>query len=215
MDDKTLRQCIIDELDFEPRIHSANIGVAVNGGIVTLSGHVPTYPQKAFAEQAVKRVKGVRGLAEELKVQFAGAEVHSDEEIAKRAIAILDFNVLVPKGAITVKVEQGWLTLTGEVPWEYERTAATADLRKLRGVVGINNLVTVKPHATAFDVERRIIDALKRSAEVEARNVRVNVHDGRVTLEGHVDTWADRRAVERAAWSAPGVRTVEDHVHIA
>jgi osmotically-inducible protein OsmY len=215
MDDKTLRQCIIDELDFEPRIHSANIGVAVDGGIVTLSGHVPTYPQKAFAEQAVKRVKGVRGLAEEMKVQFAGAEVHSDEEIAKRAIAILDFNVLVPKGAITVKVEQGWLTLTGEVPWEYERTAATADLRKLRGVVGINNLVTVKPHAAAFDVERRIIDALKRSAEVEARNVRVNVHDGRVTLEGHVDTWADRQAVERAAWSAPGVRTVEDHVHIA
>jgi osmotically-inducible protein OsmY len=215
VDDKILRQCIIDELDFDPRIHSANIGVAVDGGIVTLTGHVPTYPQKAFAEQAVKRVKGVRGLAEELKVQFAGADAFSDEEIAKRAIAILDFNVLVPKGAVTVKVEKGWITLSGEVPWEYERTAATADLRKLRGVMGISNLVTVKPHATTFDVQQRITEALKRSAEVEARNVKVNVHDGRVTLEGHVDTWADRQAVERAAWSAPGVHAVEDHVHIA
>ena len=215
MNDKLLRQDIIDELDFEPRVDSVNIGVAVNGGVVTLTGHVPNYVQKHFAEEAVKRVKGVRGIAEELKVQFAGPDAYSDEDIAKRALSVLDFNVLVPRGAISVKVERGWLTLTGEVGWDYQRTAALADLRKLRGVLGINNAITVKPRVSAVDVERRITDALKRHAEIEAKGVTVSVIDGKVRLEGKVDSWNDRTALERAAWSAPGVRSVEDHVHIA
>lgn len=215
MNDKLLRQDVIDELDFEPRVESVNIGVTVDGGVVTLTGHVPNYSQKCAAEEAVKRVKGVRGIAEELKVQFAGPDAFSDEEIAKRALSVLDFNVLIPRDKITVKVEKGWVTLTGEVGWDYQRTAALADVRKLRGVMGIFNGITVKPHVSAVDVERRITDALKRHAEIEAKGVKVSVIDGKVKLEGKVDNWTDRTALERAAWSAPGVRSVEDHVHIA
>ena len=114
-----------------------------------------------------------------------------------------------------MKVEKGWVTLTGEVGWDYQRTAALADVRKLRGVMGIFNGITVKPHVSAVDVERRITDALKRHAEIEAKGVKVSVIDGKVKLEGKVDNWTDRTALERAAWSAPGVRSVEDHVHIA
>ncbi|MGC1303857.1 MAG: BON domain-containing protein [Caulobacteraceae bacterium] len=215
MNDKTLRQDIIAELDWEPSIDSASIGVAVDQGIVTLTGHVPNYAQKSIAENAVKRLKGVRGIAEELKVATDGNNIYADDDIARRALTVLDLNVLVPTGKIQIKVEKGWLTLSGQVEWEYQRTAALDDLRKLRGVMGISNDVTVTPHVSVADVERRIHDALKRNATIEADRIHVSVQDGKVKLEGRVDTWADRAVLERAAWSAPGVRMVEDHVHVA
>ena len=120
----------------------------------------------------------------------------------------------MPPGAIQVKVQQGWLTLTGEVRWYYQRTAAVADLRKLRGVTGMTNDITIKPQVHAGDISNRIEDALKRHAHLEAKDVRVQVQDGKVTLEGRVPSWADRQTVERAAWAAPGVRKVEDHLRI-
>lgn len=215
MTDIALRQDIEDELAFEPALESANIGVAVKHGVVTLSGHVPNFAQKHLAEFAVKRVKGVRGIAEELTVDLGPSNPYADEDIAKRAVTALDLNVLAPAGKVQVKVERGWVTLTGEVEWDYQRAVAASDLRKLRGVVGLTNAVTLKPRATPADIERRIREALRRNAEVESDQVKVLVEGGKVKLEGWVHTWADREAVERAAWSAPGVHLVEDHVHIA
>ena len=214
MDDKTLRQYVADELDWEPIVDAAHIGVAVDKGVVTLTGHVPNFAQKSAAESAVRRVKGVRGIAEELRVDFGAPSPYLDDDIAKRALSVLDLNVLVPPGAIQVKVQQGWLILIGEVRWNYQRTAAVADLRKLRGVTGITNDITIKPQVYAGDISNRIEDALKRHAHLEAKDVRVQVQDGRVTLEGKVPSWADRQTVERAAWAAPGVRRVEDHLRI-
>ena len=214
MDDKTLRQNIIDELNFEPSIDAASIAVAVDDGVVTLTGKVPNYAQKHLAELAVRRVRGVRGIAEELKVMLDGSNPYADDDIAQRALTVLDLNVLVPIGKIMVKVEHGWLTLTGEVEWDYQRTAAMHDLRKLRGVMGITNNVTLKPHASAPDIKQRITDALKRSAEVEGSRIKVSVINGEVELRGDVDSFADRRSVAQAAWSAPGVTMVKDHVHV-
>ncbi len=214
MTDKALRQFVMDELDWQPSVDSANIGVAVDHGVVTLTGHVPNFAQKSAAEKAVRRVKGVRGIAEELRVDFGGPSPYLDEEIAKRAVGVLDSNVLVPAGAIQVKIQQGWLTLTGEVQWYFQRTAAIADLRKLRGVTGITNSVAIMPRATAGDISYRIENALKRHAHLESKDVRVQVQDGRVTLEGKVPTWADRQTVEGAAWAAPGVKVVEDHLRV-
>jgi osmotically-inducible protein OsmY len=140
---------------------------------------------------------------------------YADEDIAKRAVTALDLNVLVPPRKIQVKVERGWITLSGEVEWNYQRTVAAADLRKLRGVVGLTNAVTLKARATPADVERRIREALRRNADVETDQIKVVVEGGKVKLEGRVHTWADREAVERAAWSAPGITLVEAHVSVA
>ncbi len=215
MDDKILRQNVVDELDYEPSIDSAHIGVAVSDGVVTLTGHVSNYVEKSLAERAVRRVKGVRGIAEELTVDFGARSPYSDDDIAKRALTVLDLNVLVPMGSIQVKVQQGWLSLTGEVEWAFQRTAAVHDLRKLRGVAGIKTEIVVKPRANVHDIERRIGEALKRTAQREADDVKVSVKDGEVRLEGKVPTWADRYAVERAAWAAPGVRSIDDQLVVA
>jgi osmotically-inducible protein OsmY len=215
MNDKDLRQSVVDELDWEPSIDSADIGVAVQNGLVTLTGHVRNYAQKFEAEKAVKRVKGVRGVVQELKVRYDAADPYSDEDIAERALTALDLNVSVPRGKVYVKVQQGWVTLTGDVDWQYQREAAEADIRKLTGVMGISNMITLKPRALAIDITKRIQDALRRDAQLEAGAISVVVSDGgKVTLEGQVHSFHDREVAERAAWSAPGVRQVADHVEI-
>lgn len=214
MDDKELRQSVIDALDWDPSIDSANIGVAVDNGVVTLTGHVPNYAQKIGAEKVVKRVKGVRGLAQEMQVDFGGVSPVTDEDIARHALTALDLNVLAPKDAIQVKVQRGWVTLTGEVDWQYQRKTAEEDIRKLKGVVGISNQITLKARVIAGDVSLRIQQALKRDAEIDADAIRVNVVDGRVRLEGQVSTYHDRDVAERAAWAAPGVKMVEDNIRI-
>ena len=214
MNDSTLRQDIIDELDFEPSIDAASIGVAVEDGVVTLTGHVSTYAQKATAEDAVRRVKGVRGIAEEIEVRPFGTNKTADDEIVKRALQTISWNTVIPDGAIQVKVQDGWVTLTGKVDWQYQKTAATQTIGGLAGVLGVYNKIEVKPHASVSDVKKRIEDALKRNAEVEAKAIRVNVVNGKVTLEGRVNNWAERSATERAAWSAPGVRAVDDRITI-
>jgi osmotically-inducible protein OsmY len=214
MNDSTLRQDIIDELDFEPSIDAASIGVAVEDGVVTLTGHVSTYAQRATAEDAVRRVTGVKGIAQEIEVRPFGTHKTADDEIAKRALQTITWNTVIPDGAIQVKVEDGWVTLTGKVDWQYQKTAATQIIGGLAGVLGVYNKIEVKPHASVSDVKKRIEDALKRNAEVEAKAIRVNVVDGKVTLEGRVNNWAERSATERAAWSAPSVRSVDDRITI-
>lgn len=215
MDDSTLKQDIIDELDFEPSIDAADIGVAVASGVVTLTGHVPTYAQKSTVEDVVRRVKGVKGIAEEIEVRPFGTNRTADDEIAKRAINSIDWNTSVPDDAVQVKVQKGWVTLTGKVEWQYQKMAAADAIRDLAGVIGVQNDISVKAHASAFDVKQRIEGALKRSAEVEAQAIRVNVLDGgKVTLEGHVHDWSERSAASRAAWAAPGVNMVDDRLTI-
>ena len=216
MNDRELRQNVIDELDFEPSIDSADIGVAAENGVITLTGHVPSYAQKMAAERAAWRVKGVKAIAQEIKVRIPGDKKRDDDEIAQRAVDILAWNSLIPRDAVHVRVQNGFVTLSGQLDWNFQRKAAEADIRKLTGVAGVINEITLKPAIQAVDVKQRITDALKRHAEIEARHIKVDVRDGdTVSLEGEVDNWDERQAVLNAAWSAPGVRSVDDRLRIS
>jgi osmotically-inducible protein OsmY len=215
MSDMTLKQDILDELEFEPSIDAADIGVAVENGTVTLSGHVRSYSERQAAEDAVKRVKGVRAIAQEIEVRPVGTAVTADDEIAKRIVRLLDWNTSVPAGTVQVRVSKGWVTLTGKVEWNYQRQAAAKAVHNLPGVSGIRNLIEILPAVSSTDVRSRIEGALKRDAELEAMSIRVQVKDNAVTLDGKVHSWSERRAAERAAWSARGVKTVTDNLVVS
>lgn len=215
IEDADLRQLVEEELEFEPSIDAADIGVAVEEGVVTLTGHVPTYAQKRTAERVVAGVKGVRGIAQEIEVRPAGSNPTADDEIAKRALNTLKWNTSIPQDAVKVSVSKGWVTLRGEVEWYYQREKAEQILRDLSGVTGVSNNLVIKPKVSVTDVRERIEKALKRTAELEASSIRVVVADGTVTLDGKVHSLAERNAAERAAWAAPGVRNVQDHLHVA
>jgi osmotically-inducible protein OsmY len=213
MNDKELRQLVIDELEFEPSVDAADIGVAAEHGVITLTGHVTDYMQKMAAEHAAWRVKGVKGIAQNIEVRFPGDKKWNDDEIAQRAVNILAWNAIIPKDSVRVRVSNGWVTLSGNVNWNYQRQAAENEVLKLGGVKGVTNSVSLAPVAQTGDVKRRIQDALKRHAEIEADAVRVDVRDdGTVRIDGRVDNWSEMRAVEHAVWSAPGVRHVDDHL---
>jgi osmotically-inducible protein OsmY len=214
MTDKLLRQDVIDELNFAPNIDAADIGVAVSKGVVTLTGHVSSYAQKLAAERAVRQVKGVRAIAEEIEVRYPNEKKTADDQIAQRAVAILNWDAQAPSESIMVRVERGWVTLTGEVSWQFQRVAAEKCVRKLSGVVGVTNDIHVKPKVMSQDVRGKILDALKRNAELDANSIMIAVHNDRVTLLGKVKTWRERDVAERAAWSAPGVTAVEDRLDI-
>ncbi|WP_257385444.1 BON domain-containing protein [Tahibacter caeni] len=214
MDDKKLRQDVIDELAFEPSLNAETVGVAAERGIVTLSGHVESYPQKMAAERAVWRVKGVKGIAQEIEVRLPGHKRRADDEIAQRAISILAWNTEVPADAVKVRVSEGWVTLTGDVSWNHQRLAAERAVRELSGVVGIINRIELASPVQPSDVKQRIAAALARHAKVEADRIGIAVDGGTVTLTGDVDNWDERVAVEGAAWSVNGVRSVVDRLHI-
>ena len=215
MDDKFLRQAIIDELDFQPNIDPAHIGVAVEAGVVTLTGHVGSYAEKFAAEEAVKHVKGVKAIAQNIEVRYPNDKKTSDDEIAKRAIEILDWDVSIPSEGIQVKVQKGWITLSGEVEWHHQKLAAESAMRKLSGVMGVFNQILIKSGIESGDVKKRIEEALKRNAEVEAEQIHVFVSKGAVTLEGKVKSWYERELAERAAWAVRGVQTVTDRIQIS
>jgi osmotically-inducible protein OsmY len=209
MTDSQLRQDIIAELEFDPSFSGEHIAVAVDRGIVTLGGHVNSYAEKLAAIAATRRVKGVHAIAENIEVHLP-YEKEADDQIAKRAYDILSWDVLVPPNAVNVLVHEGWLTLSGNVNSYFEKISAEDDVRKLAGIRGITNMIAVKPHIDSSDVKGKIESALKRHAEIEADAVSVSVQNGnKVVLEGAVDSWGERRAVEDAAWSAPGVTSVE------
>jgi len=165
---------------------------------------------------AVWRIKGVLAIADEIEVRYLSDKKTSDDEIAKRAVDILRWDTMVPSGSIQVTVRDGWVTLTGSVDWYYQKMNAEQDVRKLSGVHGLIDRIEIKPHVQAEDVKRKIEDALKRHAEIEANAIRVTVQENnKVLLEGKVDNWDARNAAEVAAWSAPGVKSVEDHLTIS
>lgn len=215
MDDLTLRDNVLNELEFEPSVNAAHIGIAADNGVVTLTGHVGSFAEKLMAERVVQRVKGVRAIAQEIEVRLPSDQKTSDDDIAQRALKIIEWDTTIPNGKIQIKVQKGWVTLTGEVPWYFQSTAAESAVRKLSGVIGITNDITIKPSVQAGDIKHRIEDALKRNAEFEANQIRVLVSGGRVTLEGKVKAWHERLLAERAAWAAPGVNIVEGHLAVA
>ncbi len=210
--DSQLQRDVIAELEFEPSVDQADIGVAVTDGVVTLSGFVKTYAEKLAAEQAARRVFGVKALAEEIKVRFATDPKTADPEIAKRIVDIFDWDVTIPADQIKVKVEHGWVTLTGTADWYYQSDAARQAAAKINGVVGISNLIEVRKRPIARDVRDRIIAAMKRSTEVDASSITVLTDGGKVTLGGRVNAWHERDVADRAAWAAPGVTVVEDNI---
>ncbi|CAM3310550.1 BON domain-containing protein [Asticcacaulis taihuensis] len=215
MKDDQLHQDVLDELDFEPSINAAHIGVAVDDGIVTLTGEVGSFAEKYNAERAVRRVKGVHGIVEHIKVVFPSDKVTGDAEIAERVLASLKWSALVPADRVTVKVENGWVALNGELDWQFQKSAAEAAVRRLSGIKGISNLIKLPPQVAGTNVKQRIEDALKRNAEVEAQRIQVGVNGSKVILNGSVDTWHERNVAESAAWAVPGVTMVEDHLRIA
>ena len=212
--DLQLHRDVIDELRWEPSVNEAEIGVAVKDGVVTLSGFVETFAQKYGAERAVKRVAGVKAVAEELRVRLLGSDERSDTELAHAVLNALNWNIEVPKNRIRAKVENGWVTLEGEVDWRYQMTAATHAVRYLTGVRGVTNVITITPKLSPSEVKTKIESAFKRNAELDANQIRVETLDGVVTLRGKVRTWVERSDAERAAWNAPGVRDVRDELAV-
>lgn len=214
-DDERLQQWVSDELAFEPRVDAAHIGVSVHNGVVTLSGHVSSYAEKFAAEEAVRRVKGVTAVAQELDVHLPSDKKSDDAEIAERLVRMLHWDVLVPDDRITVKVEHGYVTLGGDVEWQYQRAEAEADARKLSGVKAVINDIHVRPVIRSENVEARIRAALERNAATEANHVKVDVAGTKVTLTGKVNAWTERETIERAAWSVPGVTQVDDRIGLS
>lgn len=215
MTDLTLRENVLSELEFEPSVNAAHIGVAVEKGVVTLSGHVGSYAEKLAAERVVQRVKGVRAIAQEIEVRLPSDKKTNDDEIAQRALSVISWDTTIPDQRLKIKVQDGWITLSGEVEWYFQRQGAEAAVRKLSGVAGVINLIAVKPRIEAKDVKHRIENALLRNAELEAEQIHVEVSGGRVKLEGKVKAWHERDVAKRAAWAVPGVTAVEDHLAIS
>ena len=214
MSDKQLQQSVIDELDWEPSVDASHIGVTASNGVVTLSGHVPTYWEKRTAERAAQRVKGVKALVEEIEVQLRGEDRWADDTIAERALQRLASDAAVPKDRITLKVEDGWVTLDGEVDWNFQKTAAEHDVHNITGVRGLTNKISIKPQVRSFEVREKIAKALARTAALDAAAISIKSDDGSVTLRGKVHSWSERQLVEDAAWSAPGVKEVNDRLSI-
>lgn len=213
--DKQLQESVVKALDWEPSVNAAQIGVTVQQGVITLGGHVGTLREKWMAEKTARHVWGVRGVANEVLVSPDGAAARSDTAIATAAVNALSWNSAIPPDQIQVTVRDGWVTLTGTVPWQYQRAAAERAIDHLYGVKGVSNAVIVKAPVTAADVRQKIEEAFKRSADIDAKRVAVEAHDGTVVLKGTVHTLTERAAAEHAAWAAPGVIAVDDRLVVA
>lgn len=212
--DSQLQEAVLAEFQWEPSITAAHIGVTAKDGVVTLTGHVPSYIEKSAAERAAARVHGVRGVAQEIVVELPVQTRRSDEDIARAALDRIAWEASLPDDAIRVKVEGGWVTLSGEVGWNYERFNAEQVVHGLHGVVGVTNQVTIRPTVNVGEIDRDIGRALDRSW-LDASTIRVSAVNGKVTLQGTVHTPAEKRIAATTAWGARGTTDVENDLVVA
>lgn len=213
--DTDIRTDIVTELNFTPEVDAAHIGVAVEQGVVSLTGHVSSYAEKLAAMKAVHRVRGARAIADDIVVRVPNHKQTNDDEIARRAADILKWDAVVPAGAIRITVHDGWVNLEGEVDWQYQRAAAQNQVAKLSGLVGLINNIAVRYRPPVSDVRHSIEAAFRRNTAVHPEHIRLSVRDnGTVVLDGDVTGWTERGAAEDIAWSVPGVTNVESHLTV-
>ena len=212
--DADLKRDVTAELAWDPAVKSTAIGVAVKDGVVTLSGHLETFADKHAAARALRRVSGVKAIALELDVKLSPDHKRSDTDIAAGGEEALKWNTLVPLQAIRLTVDHGWVTLQGEVEWDYQRRSVEKAIRPLMGVVGISNEITLRARPEAIDLSRKIQEALTRQALREAKQIQVDVDGTTVKLSGKVNSWQEREAVQGVAWAAPGVHAVINELHV-
>lgn len=212
---KELQRIIMDELQFEPSVDSAGIGVTSHDGIATLTGNVNSYAEKTNAVRATERVCGVKAVVDNMHVELPFMHQRTDEDLARAVLHAFEWSVLIHQDRIKVEVANGWVTLEGKVDYKYQKTCAENAIGNLAGVKGVVNSIEFTPLASVGEVKSKIENALRRAAEVDAQRIKVDVLNGEVTLRGNVHTWAERSEAERAAWSAPGVHHVKDELTIA
>lgn len=214
MSDIDIKQNVLDALEFDPSVDAAAIGVAVNDGVVSLTGHVCTYSEKIKAEDLAMGIRGVKAIAQEIEVRPIGTNSLADDEIAQRVLNAIRWNTSIPPDVVKVKVQNGWITLSGNVEWNFQRDAAARVLRDMAGVKGVTNAIVIAPKASPADIRARIEKALKRQAELDMFNISVAVSDGSVTLDGKVHSLTERRIAEQAVWAAPGIHKVNDRLTV-
>jgi osmotically-inducible protein OsmY len=213
--DSDIKQDVEDELRWDPDLDATDIAVTVKNGVVTLAGFTRGYSDKVEAEAAAKRVQGVVGLANDIEVSLPSFDQRPDPEIARDAVTAMQTEVPLLAERIKAIVRNGWVTLEGEAEWDFQRARAERAVRRVKGVKGVTNSILLKPRVQPAEIKRKIEEAFRRNAEIDANRITVEAHDGEVILKGTVRSWAERREAERAAWMAPGVRRVDDRINIS
>jgi osmotically-inducible protein OsmY len=213
--DSEIERDVRDELKWDPDLDAENIAVSVKDGVVTLAGFVKSYSDRLEAEAAAKRVAGVLAVANDIEVRLPAIDQRPDPDIAKAAVAALKSELPISYDKIKIIVKDGWITLEGAAEWQYQKTTAENAVRKVKGVKGVTNVITVKPKVQPSELQRKILEAFRRNAEVDANRITVEASGSEVILKGTVRSWIEREEAERVAWSAPGVTKVEDRIVVS
>jgi osmotically-inducible protein OsmY len=213
--DKEIERDVKEELEWNPDLDATDIAVSVKQGVVTLAGFVKSYTDKYEAEAAAKRVAGVVGVANDIEVRLPSVDERPDPDIARTAVAAIKSQLPISSEHIKVIVKHGWVTLEGQVEWQYQKNTAETAVRRIKGVKGVSNMITLKPRIVPSEIRRKIQEAFKRNAEVDANRIDVETDGSEVVLKGTVRSWIEREEAERVAWSAPGVTKVEDRIVVA
>ena len=213
--DRDIERDVKEELEWNPDLDTSDIAVTVKDGVVTLAGFVKSYTDKYEAEAAAKRVSGVKGVANDLEVRLPSIDERPDPDIARDAVAALKSQLPISSENIKIVVKNGWVTLEGQVEWQYQKNTAESAVRRIKGVKGVSNMILLKPRVEPAEIKKKILDAFKRNAEIDANRIQVETNGSEVILKGTVRSWMEREEAERVAWSAPGITKVEDRIVVA